>query len=88
MRACFIAAPGYQIIKADYSQIELRIVAEISGDRRMLNAYAKGEDLHTLTASLITGKPLEEITAEDRRIAKSVNFGLIYDGCCQAASLC
>jgi len=78
MRACFIAAPGYQIIKADYSQIELRIVAEISGDRRMLDAYAKGEDLHTLTASLITGKPLEEVTAEDRRIAKSVNFGLIY----------
>ena len=78
MRACFIAAPGYQIIKADYSQIELRIVAEISGDRRMLNAYAKREDLHTLTASLITGKPLEEVTAEDRRIAKSVNFGLIY----------
>lgn len=78
MRTCFIAAPGYQIIKADYSQIELRIVAEISGDRRMLDAYAKGEDLHTLTASLITGKTLEEVTSEDRRIAKSVNFGLIY----------
>ena len=78
MRTCFIAAPGYQIIKADYSQIELRIVAEISGDRRMLNAYSKGEDLHTLTASLITGKLLDEVTAEDRRIAKSVNFGLIY----------
>ncbi|MCL1472012.1 bifunctional 3'-5' exonuclease/DNA polymerase [Argonema antarcticum] len=78
MRTCFISAPGYQIIKADYSQIELRIVAEISGDRRMLDAYSKGEDLHTLTASLITGKTLEEVTSEDRRIAKSVNFGLIY----------
>jgi len=78
MRNCFIAAPGYQIIKADYSQIELRIVAEISGDTRMLDAYTKGEDLHTLTASLITGKSLEEVTSEDRRIAKSVNFGLIY----------
>ncbi|MDF0554030.1 bifunctional 3'-5' exonuclease/DNA polymerase [Kamptonema sp. UHCC 0994] len=78
MRACFIATPGYHIIKADYSQIELRIVAEISGDAKMLDAYAKGEDLHTLTASLITGKVLEEVTSEDRRIAKSVNFGLIY----------
>ncbi|CBN53536.1 MULTISPECIES: bifunctional 3'-5' exonuclease/DNA polymerase [Kamptonema] len=78
MRACFIAPPGYQIIKADYSQIELRIVAEISGDAKMLDAYVKGEDLHTLTASLITGKLLEEVTTEDRRIAKSVNFGLIY----------
>ena len=78
MRACFIASPGYQIIKADYSQIELRIVAEISGDAKMLDAYAKGKDLHALTASLITGKRLEEVTEEDRRIAKSVNFGLIY----------
>ncbi|SKB13682.1 DNA polymerase I (fragment) [Planktothrix sp. PCC 11201] len=78
MRTCFISAPGYQIIKADYSQIELRIVAEISSDRRMLNAYSKGEDLHALTASLITGKLLEQITPEDRQIAKSVNFGLIY----------
>lgn len=78
MRTCFISAPGYQIIKADYSQIELRIIAEISSDRRMLNAYSKGEDLHALTASLITGKLLEQITPEDRQIAKSVNFGLIY----------
>ena len=70
IRSCFIAQPGYTIIRADYSQIELRIVAKISGESRMIEAYKNGEDLHTLTASLITGKPISEITAEDRRLAK------------------
>ncbi|MBR8834451.1 MAG: bifunctional 3'-5' exonuclease/DNA polymerase [Stigonema ocellatum SAG 48.90 = DSM 106950] len=78
IRSCFVASPGYKIIKADYSQIELRITAFLSGDRRMLKAYQQGRDLHTLTASLITGKPLSGITAEDRRLAKAINFGLIY----------
>ena len=78
VRCCFIAQPGYTIIRADYSQIELRIVAKISGESRMIEAYKNGEDLHTLTASLITGKPICEITAEDRRLAKAINFGLIY----------
>ncbi|MGB3207611.1 MAG: DNA polymerase [Crinalium sp.] len=78
IRSCFIAQPGYTIIRADYSQIELRIVAKISGESRMIEAYKNGEDLHTLTASLITGKPICEITAEDRRLAKAINFGLIY----------
>src|SRR5262249_21256681 len=62
--------------KADYSQIELRIAAKITGDSRMLEAYAKGEDLHTLTARRMTGK--EEVSKEERQVAKPVNFGLIY----------
>ena len=78
IRSCFVATPGYKIIKADYSQIELRITAVLSGDRRMLKAYQQGRDLHALTASLITGKPLTSVTAEDRRLAKAINFGLIY----------
>ncbi|WP_339384949.1 bifunctional 3'-5' exonuclease/DNA polymerase [Iningainema tapete] len=78
IRSCFVASPGYKIIKADYSQIELRITAVLSGDRRMIKAYQQGRDLHALTAALITGKSLTSITAEDRRLAKAINFGLIY----------
>jgi len=65
-------------VKADYSQIELRIVAEISGDDAMKAAFQAGVDLHRLTASHVTGKPVEEVTDEDRQLAKAVNFGLIY----------
>lgn len=77
-RQCFVAAKGSQIIKADFSQIELRIVAKLSGDARLNRAYRLGEDIHRLTASLVTGKPVEDITEEDRRLAKAINFGLIY----------
>jgi len=77
-RSCFIPADGHKLIIADYSQIELRIVAEISQDKRMIDAYQKGEDLHRLTASVITGKSITEITKEERSAAKAVNFGLIY----------
>ncbi len=77
-RRCFVAAPGYKIVKGDYSQIELRIVAKISGDRRMIEAYQNGEDIHRLTASIVIGKPLAAITEAERRIAKKLNFGLIY----------
>lgn len=63
---------------ADYSQIELRIAAEISQDKRMIDAYQKGEDLHRLTASLVTGKSIADITKDERSAAKAVNFGLIY----------
>jgi len=77
-RTCFVAAPGCQIIRADYSQIELRIVARLSGDARMQRAYRKGEDLHRLTASLVTGKAIADVSEEDRRLAKAINFGLIY----------
>ena len=61
---------------ADYSQIELRIAAKISGDKEMLSAYAAGRDLHTLTAQSLTGR--EEVTKDDRKLAKAVNFGLLY----------
>ncbi|AFZ28328.1 DNA polymerase I family protein with 3'-5'-exonuclease and polymerase domains (plasmid) [Cylindrospermum stagnale PCC 7417] len=77
-RSCFIAAPGYKIIKADYSQIELRIMARLSGDLKMCRAYRQGADLHRLTASLVTGKSINEVTEEDRRLAKAINFGLIF----------
>jgi len=77
-RACFSAMDGNKLIIADYSQIELRVAAEITGDMRMINAYKNGEDLHKLTASLITEKPMNEVTKSERQAAKAVNFGLIY----------
>lgn len=77
-RACFRAAPGYVLIRADYSQIELRIVAQITRDPRMLDAYARGDDLHVLTASLVLGIPREQVSKAQRQLAKALNFGLIY----------
>jgi len=78
IRSCFIAPPGSRWVIADYSQIELRVMAQLSQDARMLEAYRNGEDLHRLTASLVTGTPLEEVTKEQRQAAKAVNFGLVY----------
>lgn len=75
-RKCFVAPPGRTLVKADYSQIELRIAAKISGDKRMIEAYRKNEDLHTITARMILGKT--DVTKADRQIAKSLNFGLLY----------
>jgi DNA polymerase-1 len=75
-RKCFIAPPGRVLIKADYSQIELRIAAKISNDKRMLEAYRNGEDLHTLTARAILKK--QEVAKPDRQLAKAINFGLLY----------
>jgi DNA polymerase I len=73
----YIRAPKRRVfVIADYSQIELRIAAKISGDRQMLSAYAQGRDLHTLTARNLTGR--EEITKDERKLAKAVNFGLLY----------
>jgi DNA polymerase-1 len=80
IRSCFVPTPGKKLVVADYSQIELRVAAEISGDRTMITAYQEGQDLHCLTASLITGKPLGEISKAQRQAGKPVNFGLIY-GC-------
>lgn len=77
-RSCFIASPNHKLIIADYSQIELRIASEVANDRTMIEAYNRGEDLHKLTASIVLNKPLSEVTKEDRQIAKSANFGLIY----------
>jgi DNA polymerase-1 len=78
IREAFIAAPGNVLVSADYSQIELRIMAHISGDENMLRAFADGEDIHRATASEIFGSGLTEVTSEQRRYAKVINFGLIY----------
>ncbi len=78
IRQAFIADEGNIIMAADYSQIELRIMAHLSGDNRLLNAFAQGEDIHKATAAEIFSVPLEEVTTEQRRSAKAVNFGLIY----------
>jgi len=77
-RSCFVPAEGYKLVIADYSQIELRVAAEISKDVRMIAAYQQGQDLHKLTASLVTGKAIDEVTKDERQAAKAVNFGLIY----------
>jgi len=78
VRQCFIAAQGQRLVIADYSQIELRVAAQLSQDQRMIEAYQKGEDLHCLTASLLTKTLIEEVTDEQRQSAKAVNFGLLF----------
>jgi DNA polymerase-1 len=75
-RHCFAAPPGRVLVKADYSQIELRIAAEIAGETAMLDAYGRGDDLHALTARRVLG--VEEVTKEQRQLAKAINFGLLY----------
>jgi DNA polymerase-1 len=78
IREAFIAPPGSRIVSADYSQIELRIMAHISGDEGLLAAFTAGDDIHRATASEVFGVPLAEVSAEQRRYAKVINFGLIY----------
>jgi len=78
IREAFIAAPHHFIVSADYSQVELRIMAHLSKDPGLLEAFAKGEDIHAKTASEIFGVPLNEVTPLQRRYAKTINFGLIY----------
>jgi len=78
VREAFIAPPGSFIISADYSQIELRIMAHISGDANLLRAFAEGEDVHRATASEVFGVTPLEVSGEQRRYAKVINFGLIY----------
>jgi DNA polymerase-1 len=78
IREAFIAPKGRVIVSADYSQIELRIMAHISGDKNMLRAFAEGEDIHRATAAEIFGVPTTEVNSEQRRYAKVINFGLIY----------
>lgn len=77
-RRPFIPPIDYRWIKADFSQIELRIMAELANERKMIEAYATGQDLHKLTASVIQAKDIADVTSADRQIAKSANFGLIY----------
>ncbi len=79
IRECFVAEKeGYKIVDADYSQIELRVLADMSGDPTMINAYTNGDDIHSITASQVFNVPLEEVTKELRSKAKAVNFGIVY----------
>jgi DNA polymerase-1 len=78
VREAFIAAPGHVMLSADYSQIELRIMAHISADAGLLRAFSEGIDVHRATASEVFGTPVGEVTSEQRRYAKVINFGLIY----------
>jgi len=78
VRKAFIAAPGWVLLSADYSQVELRILAHISGDPGLLEAFRRGEDIHASTASTLFGVPTDQVTPEQRRVAKTVNFGLMY----------
>ena len=78
IRQAFIARPGYRIVAADYSQIELRIMAHLSEDKGLLEAFAEGRDIHTATAAEVFGISLEKVSGDQRRSAKAINFGLIY----------
>ena len=78
IRQAFIAPPGYVLLAADYSQIELRIMAHLSGDEGLLSAFASDKDIHQATASEVFGVPLDSVNADQRRSAKAINFGLIY----------
>ena len=78
IREAFIAPPGHRIVSADYSQIELRIMAHISEDAGLLDAFSRGKDIHRATASEVFGVPVGDVTSEQRRYAKVINFGLIY----------
>ncbi|MEN4709787.1 MAG: DNA polymerase I [Pantoea agglomerans] len=78
IRQAFVAAKGHRIVAADYSQIELRIMAHLSQDKGLLDAFAQGEDIHRATASEVFGVALDKVSGEQRRSAKAINFGLIY----------
>ena len=78
VRRAFVADEGWKLVAADYSQVELRVMAHIAQDPGLLGAFGRGEDIHAATAAAVLGVPLEEVTKDQRRIAKSVNFGLSY----------
>lgn len=78
IREAFIAPPGHVLVSADYSQIELRIMAHLSDDAGLLKAFAEDRDIHTATAAEVFGVPLEDVSSDQRRMAKVINFGLIY----------
>ena len=78
VREAFVAPPGHVIASADYSQIELRIMAHISGDESLLRAFTEGIDVHRATAAEVFGTPVDQVSSEQRRYAKVINFGLIY----------
>src|SRR5205814_228480 len=78
IREAFIAPPGHVILSADYSQVELRIMAHLSGDESLMRAFAAGEDIHRATAAEVFSVPIADVTSDQRRYIKAVNFGLIY----------
>lgn len=78
IRKCFVPKPGYVFLDADYSQIELRVLAHLSGDENLIQAYQEAEDIHRITASKVFHVPFEEVTDLQRRNAKAVNFGIVY----------
>lgn len=78
LRRFFNVKEGYMLVDADYSQIELRVLAALAKDENMINAFISGADIHSITASQVLGVPLEEVTPNDRRKAKAVNFGIVY----------
>ena len=78
IRACFVAEEGCKLLVADYSQIELRLMASLSGEPALLDAYHRGEDVHRVTAAAVAGIPVEEVTKQQRERAKATNFGIMY----------
>ena len=78
IRRAFVAKPGHVLVDADYSQIELRVLAHISGDETMIDAFREGQDIHARTASEVYGVPLNEVTGAQRSASKAVNFGIVY----------
>lgn len=78
IRSAFMPSPGYRFLSLDYAQLELRILAELSMDERMLSAFRAGEDIHVLTAARVYRKNISSVTSAERRMAKTLNFGLVY----------
>lgn len=77
-RRAFVPAPGFKFVSFDYSQLELRLLASLSEDEKMISAFKRGDDIHSITASTVLGIPLSEVTSEKRRLAKTLNFGIVY----------
>jgi DNA polymerase-1 len=78
IRSAFVAEPGHRLVSADYSQVELRILAHVSGEPRLREAFARGDDIHAATAAEVLGKEQSQLTKDERNVAKMVNFGIIY----------
>ncbi len=78
IRSAFVAEPGFELVSADYSQVELRILAHVSGEPKLRESFARGEDIHTTTAAEVLGKDPATLTKDERNVAKMVNFGIIY----------
>jgi DNA polymerase-1 len=78
IRSAFVAEPGHKLLSADYSQVELRILAHVSGEPKLKEAFDRGEDIHTATAAEVLGKDPATLTKDERNVAKMVNFGIIY----------